>query len=317
MPATTQTRKGRAARQAIAPLAVVIVTYNSAEVLPGLLDSLGAGLAGVGPCEVIVVDNCSSDGSADLAAGHELNVRVIRSRRNGGYAAGINLATAEIPPGSDLLILNPDIRLSPGAVQELRLRARDERVGVAVPMILNADGSIASSLRREPSLPTTWMQAVLGPSLAGRLGVGDMIFDQDTYARARTVDWATGAILLVAARARQRVGAWDESFFLYSEEVDFQRRVRSAGLQIAYVPEACVFHIGGDYMHNPALTAVMTSNQIRYYARHHGPIPTALFRGALIAFGLLRVWRSRTHRAVLRVAMSPLRPARDYMPGER
>lgn len=317
MPSITQTPVGGFTRQAAAPLAVVIVTYNSAEVLPGLLDSMEAGLAGAGPCEIVVVDNGSSDGSADLAAAHGLGVRVIRSHRNGGYAAGINLATAEISPSSDLLILNPDIRLSPEAVQNLQLRARDECVGVAVPMILNADGSIASSLRREPSLPATWMQAVLGPSLAGRLGVGDMIFDRETYARTRTVDWATGAILLVTARARRRVGPWDESFFLYSEEVDFQRRVRSAGLQIAYVPEACVFHIGGDYTHNPALTAVMTSNQIRYYARHHGPIPTALFRGALIAFGLLRVWRSRTHRAVLRVAMSPLRPARDYMPSER
>ncbi|WP_299640422.1 glycosyltransferase family 2 protein [Devosia sp.] len=294
-------------------MAVVIVTYNSADVLPGLLDSLEAGLAGAGPFAVIVVDNDSRDDSAALAEAHPLGVQVIRSGRNGGYAAGINLAAVGLPAGADMLILNPDIRLCPGAARKLMDCAANEWVGVAAPMILNVDGSIASSLRREPTLATTWIQAFLGPSLAGRLGVGDMIANRKTYVRAHAVDWATGAVLLVTARARERVGAWDESFFLYSEEVEYQRRVRSSGLYVMYAPDSHVTHIGGDYMQSPALTSVMTSNQIRYYARYHGPLATALFRGALIAFGLLRAWRSRTHRAVLRVAVSPLRPARDYM----
>ena len=147
-----------------------------------------------------------------------------------------------------------------------------------MPQIRNEDGGIATSLRCEPSLGATWAQAILGPALAARFGVGEMIARRNVYAQRRSVDWATGAILLVTARARKLVGHWDESFFLYSEEVDFQRRVRAHGLTVAYEPEAQVVHIGGDYMQSPPLTALMTSNQIRYFARHHGPLSTMLFR---------------------------------------
>ena len=77
-----------------------------------------------------------------------------------------------------------------------------------------------------------------------------------------------------------------------------------------------VFHAGGDYKQSSALTSIMTSNQIRYFARHHGTVSTAMFRGALATFGLLRAWRSGAHRAVLKVALSPLRPVRTYVRAE-
>ena len=298
-------------------LGVVIVTFNSADDLPGLLDSLGDGLAGIERYEVIVVDNQSHDHSVAIAEQHPIGARVVRSPVNGGYAAGINLAAAQLPPGADMLVLNPDLRLCPGSVAQLVARARDEAVGVAAPMIRNSDASLATSLRREPSLAGAWWQALLGPTLAGRMGLGDIIADPAYYRQGRRIEWATGAILLVTARAREKVGEWDESFFLYSEEVDYQRRVRQAGLGVVYVPEAEVFHAGGGYKRSPGLTAIMTSNQIRDYARHHGALPTLLFRGALLTFGLLRCWRSGTHRAVLRVALSPLRPPRHYVAQDR
>jgi GT2 family glycosyltransferase len=120
-------------------------------------------------------------------------------------------------------------------------------------------------------------------------------------------------VLLVSPQARRRVGDWDESFFLYSEEVDYQRRVRESGLTVLYEPAARVTHIGGDYMQRPPLAALMTASQIRYFARHHDRLATLLFRCAIAAFGLLRFWRSPTHRAVLRVALTPLRPPGDYL----
>ena len=106
-------------RQDAAPLAVVIVTYNSAAVLPGLLNSLAAGLEGVGRFEIVVSDNNSRDGSAELALAHSVGARVIRMGRNGGYAAGINAAIATVSSASDVLILNPDVRLRPGAVRRM------------------------------------------------------------------------------------------------------------------------------------------------------------------------------------------------------
>src|SRR5262245_65117841 len=94
-------------------LSIIIVTYNSAAVLSGLLDSLPAGLAGINQFEIVVVDNDSDDNSVDIADAHAIKPRVIRMGRNDGYAAGINAGVAIAHPDSDLLILNPDVRLLP------------------------------------------------------------------------------------------------------------------------------------------------------------------------------------------------------------
>ncbi len=294
-------------------LGAVIVTYNSADTLPGLLDTLEQGLEGVGHYQVIVVDNQSTDNSVAVAQAHPIGVTVVRSPVNGGYSAGINLAAELLPPEADLLILNPDVRLRPGAVAHLVAEARNSNVGVAVPLIRNDDGTLAPSLRHEPALGTAWWHAALGHDLAGRLGLGEMIADPAQYASPRKVDWATGAILLVAARARRSVGRWDESYFLYSEEVDYQRQVREAGLDVVYVPQAEVYHAGGGYQHNRALASVMTSNKIRYFRRYHGALSTVLYRGALASFNLLRVWRNAAYRSSLKVAVTPLHPPSYYM----
>lgn len=296
-------------RQApVSPLSIVAVTYNSASVLPGLLDSLSLGLEGIERFEVVIVDNDSRDNSADLAQAHPIGARVIRMGRNAGYAAGINAATATLDRESDVLILNPDVRLLAGSVRSLVDRLSDPRVGMAVPRIWNEDGTIAPSLRREPSLLTVWSDAVLGGRLAARLGLSETIDDEEFYKHGQLIQWATGAALLVSARARQRVGDWDETFFLYSEEVEYQRRMRDMGLSVAYVPEAQVVHIGGEYIKDPRLSALWTFNQIRYYARHHGAFSTAVFRWGLIVSGLLRATRGSGYRASLRAALAHPRP---------
>src|SRR5262245_63373037 len=84
-------------------LSIVIVTYNSASVLPGLLDSLPAGVEGVEQFEIIVVDNDSADNSVDIALAHAIRPRVIRMGRNAGYAADINAEEATVSPDADLL----------------------------------------------------------------------------------------------------------------------------------------------------------------------------------------------------------------------
>jgi N-acetylglucosaminyl-diphospho-decaprenol L-rhamnosyltransferase len=289
-------------------LSIVIVTYNSASVLPGLLDSLPAGLEGVEQFETIVVDNDSADNSVDMALAHAIRPRVIRMGQNAGYAAAINAAVATVRPDADLLILNPDVRLLPGAARLLVDRLADSSVGVAVPRILAENGTTELSLRREPSLMTAWTDAILGGTLAARIGTGEMIGDRTIYGRGGLIEWATGAILAVAARARRVVGDWDESFFLYSEEVDYLRRVRESGVFVAYVPQAQAVHIGREYLGNPRLSALMTANRIRYYRRYHGPLATAVFRLSIIVGEAIRAARGPGHRAALRAAITRWRP---------
>ena len=128
-------------------LSIIIVTYNSATVLSGLLDSLPAGLEGIEIFETIVVDNDSRDNTVDIALAHPLGPRVIRMGRNAGYAAAINAGAAAVPADANLLILNPDLRLDPGAGSLLIDRLKDPSVGIAVPRILNGDGTLSWSIQ--------------------------------------------------------------------------------------------------------------------------------------------------------------------------
>ena len=185
-------------------------------------------------------------------------------------------------------------------------------VGIAAPRNFREDGTTDPTLRREPSVVTAWADAILGGKVAGNLGLGEIVSKAARYDRLGPVQWATGSALLVTARARRAVGDWDKSYFLYSEEVDYQRRVREAGFEIVYVPDSQVVHAGGEYHSNTRLFALLTTNRIRYYGRHHGIFSTSLFRlGVAIGHGV-RFWRGSTHRAALRCSLMPLRPAYEF-----
>ncbi|KQO76270.1 glycosyl transferase [Rhizobium sp. Leaf262] len=285
-------------------LAIVIVTYNSAEVLPGLLDSLACGLEGVVRSKVIVVDNRSQDRSVEIAQAHSSVDRVIQTGRNAGYAAGVNAATAEISTSMHLLVLNPDIRLAPGClVILLKALGSLKNTGVVVPRMRNQHHLVSKSVRREPSITTAWSEALLGGSRAARMGLGEMVEDPVLYQKGGKIEWATGAILLISAGAREKVGDWDESFFLYSEEVDYLRRTREAGFDIFYVPQSEVVHIGGDYRSSNFLTNLTMANRIKYYRRHHGIVSTTLFQAALVAGECIRLLSRRPRTSALAAAL--------------
>lgn len=285
------------------PLAVVIVTFNSADTLPGLLRSLQRGLADREVADIVVVDNASTDASAAIAGEHPVGARVICSPVNSGYAAAINMATATIRQDADILILNPDIRLLGATISQLQVCLNDRAVGVAVPRILEETGELSFSLRRNITLASAWSEAVLGGRLSNALGIGEIIAKPGLYDEPRNVEWATGAALLVSAEARKRVGEWDESFFLYSEEVDFMRRVRQTGLLIRYHPQAQVVHIGGDTRASPFLYSLLTANRVLDYSRNHSRWATTTLRCAAIFGEVLRAWRGRHHRLALRTLL--------------
>jgi GT2 family glycosyltransferase len=270
---------------------------------------LAEGLEGVSCSEVVVVDNASADDSAAIAEGHPIGARVVRTGRNGGYAAGINAALATIGQDADVLILNPDIRLLRGTAAQLVATLQHPGVAVAAPRILHESGDLFHSLRREPSLQTAWADALLGSKLGSGLDMGECICNRHRYDVPGIVDWASGAALAISMEARRVIGDWDETFFLYSEEVDYQRRAREAGFHIAYVPDAQVVHLGGDYSRNRRLYAILTANRIRDYARHHGAVSTALFRLAVLTGEALRsLGGSAVHRAGVVAALRSTPP---------
>jgi GT2 family glycosyltransferase len=284
-------------------LAVIIVAYNSAAVLGGLLDSLPAGLEGVGPYQVIVVDNDSHDRSAELAATHPVGVKVISMGRNAGYAAAINAATATVGSSTDVLVLNPDMRLHRNSVRDMYAAFRDPSVGAVVPRILDDDGHLSYSIRREPSMVSAWSEALLGGTWAMRLGLGEIVDSPALYRDGGRIEWASGAIMLISAAARRAVGNWNEAYFLYSEEVDYLRRVRAAHYHVFYTPKAQVMHIGGDYQRSQFLTALLTANRIKYYRQYHNALASFVFRMGIIVGAAMRTPIGPVHRAAFKAAM--------------
>ena len=240
---------------------LVVVTYNSARDVPDLLDCVPAALAGVHGA-VIVVDNGSQDETvAVLRARGDCQVVEAENR---GYAAGINRGVAAGPPAPAILVLNPDVRLQPGSVPEMLRALALPRVGVVAPKILEVDGSVSRSLRREPTLGRA-----SGLGLTRLPAFSEYVTAAAAYQRAHPVDWALGAVLLLRRECYDELGGWDESFFLYSEETDFCLRARDAGWRTRFVPEATVVHHGGGSGRSDATHVMQVVNRVRLYARRH------------------------------------------------
>jgi N-acetylglucosaminyl-diphospho-decaprenol L-rhamnosyltransferase len=281
--------------------AIIIVSYNSARHIDRLLDSLPAATCGL-RTRCLVVDNNSHDGTSSIVRSRD-HVLTVEADRNLGYAGAINLGRSLAGPCSSLLILNPDLVLGPGAVVQLH-RALDQGVGVTVPTLLNDDGSLYRSLRREPSLTRALGEALFGSRWPGRPGwLSETIRDPVAYQYPRDVAWAGGAALLVSAPCDEVVGDWDDGrFFLYSEDTDFAARVRRRGYRVRYVPAAQARHVGGGSGRSAALGALMAVNRIRYYDKYHRRPATWLFWAAVALHHLARC-ANPDHRVALRAVI--------------
>jgi N-acetylglucosaminyl-diphospho-decaprenol L-rhamnosyltransferase len=224
-------------------LSVVIVNYESGDALYRCL----AGLRREGPREVVVVDNGSSDGSLARVRADMTDVSVIEPGTNLGYGSAANrgVATTSAPY---VLVANPDLEVTAGATAVLAgVLADDPRCALVGPLIRTPQGDRYPSARRFPSLADAAGHAVLG------ILVPDNRFTR-AYQRSdldaagsdvRDVDWVSGACFVVRRRAFDEVGGFDESYFMYAEEVDLCWRLHRGGWRVAYAPAAEVVHAQG------------------------------------------------------------------------
>ncbi|WP_242497329.1 glycosyltransferase family 2 protein [Nocardioides oleivorans] len=287
-------------------VAVVVVTYDSAPLLPALVASLDAGLAGL-DWELVVADNASSDDT--VARVRELlpGATVVETGGNLGYSAGINAGVAAAAPHDAVLVLNPDVRLEPGCAATLMDALDEPRVGVAVPRLADAGGRLIWSLRREPTLTRAMGEAFLGATRAGRVpALGEVVTDPASYDAAVDTDWAEGSTQLISARCWAEVGPWDPSWFLYSEETDYGLRVRDAGWRTRYVPEARAVHLEGPSGTAPGLRALLLTNRVRLVSRHRGRVVGSAFWALTVAREGIRVALGKAGTTVaLKALLSP------------
>ncbi|HZD22651.1 MAG TPA: glycosyltransferase [Acidimicrobiia bacterium] len=274
-------------------MAAIVVTHNNAEILDACLDSLTENMQAEPGLSVVVVDNRSSDDSSERARAHPVRPRVV-VQDNLGYAAGINAGIAVFDDDtSHVLVLNPDVRLERDAVTRLVDSVEKPGVGIAVPRMVDGDGQLLHSLRREPTALRALGEAVLGGRASSNPALGEVIIDPYAYERPTQADWATGAAMLISAECRHAVGPWDERYFLYSEETDFALRARNLGYATQLVPEATATHLGGDSSVSPRLWSILTINRIRLQRRRKGLLRTIPYALGVTLFAVIRALAGR------------------------
>lgn len=279
------------------------MTFNSSDVIEGLISSLPAALGEL-TADVVIVDNGSTDDTVERAE-RLPGCRVVRAE-NRGYSAGINRGIREAEPAGAVLILNPDVRLAAGSVIEMMKALQTPGTGIVAPQVRTEDGELFLSLRREPTILRG-----IGLNRTGIPIFSEYVSERESYQRAVTVDWALGAVLLISAACQAAVGEWDESYFLYSEETQFCLQAKDLGFATRYEPSAVAVHIGGSSGRNEITHAMQVVNRIRLYARRHGAVSSYAYLGAnlLSEFSWVLRGRSESWFAMKALIRPRLRPA--------
>ena len=289
---------------------VVIVAADSG---PGLLDCIAGVLRSSVAVDVIVVDNASADSSIEaisLRWADDDRVRIVRNARNLGFGAGCNRGAA-LARGTFLLFLNPDCELDPDTIARAR-SAMTNDIGLLGVAIIDANGRREAAARRRDPLLRHALMSVSGlarfqarwPNLAG--------VEMPTWASTpavEPVDAISGALMLLPRALFERLGGFDEGYFLHAEDLDLCRRVRDSGLTVVCANEIQVRHgKGGSSRHRPLFVAWHKHRGMwRWFTKFdpaaHNPLWRAFVWAGLAlhlaAFSPLYAWRqfrARTRR---------------------
>jgi N-acetylglucosaminyl-diphospho-decaprenol L-rhamnosyltransferase len=253
-------------------LSISVASYRTPALLRQCLQALEAERSSV-DLEVTVVDNASDDGSADMVATEFGWVGLIRNSYNVGFGAAHNQALRHAT-GPYWLVLNSDAVPRAGALRRLvDFLEANPRVAVAGPRLRYPDGSVQPSRRRFPTVATLFVESTQIQRFVPRNPILQRYYVADRSAdEPQDVDWLVGACLCVRAAAAAEVGLFDESFFMYSEELDWCRRFRAAGWRVAYVPAAEVVHLEGASARQDlvARDRAFQASKLRYAAKWHG-----------------------------------------------
>jgi N-acetylglucosaminyl-diphospho-decaprenol L-rhamnosyltransferase len=255
-------------------VAVAVVSWNTRELLEACLRSLERDAAG-GRVEVWVVDNGSTDGSVEAVRERFPEVRLIEPGRNLGYGPAVNVVASRTS-GPWVAAANADVELAPGAIEALLAAgAGDPGAGAVAPKLVLPDGSVQPSIQPFPSLRLSLLRNLrihrVSRRVAARLCLRGA-WDPDRPSR---VDWATGAFLVVRREAWDEVGGFDESQWMYSEDLDLCWRLHRAGWAVRFVPRAVVRHVRGAaaeqaFGDEPAQAARWTATNYAWVARRRG-----------------------------------------------
>lgn len=256
-------------------LSVIIVNYNTANLLQPLFASLDAA-RGDFTLQILVVDNASRDNSVDLLRNTFPQTELIQNSINVGFGRANNQVLSQAR-GRYLLLLNTDAFVAPDTLTKtLRFMEENPKCGVLGVKLVGRDGALQPSCRYFPTPWNTFLSSTgLKRFFPGTRLVDDMSWD---HASVRECDWVPGCYYLVRREVVESVGLFDPRYFLYFEEVDHCRAVRQAGWAVLYYPFTAVMHVGGESAATDGpiaeasrqIPAFQIESELLYYRKHYG-----------------------------------------------
>ncbi len=273
------------------------MSWNARDDLRLCLTSLRTAAADPTTIETVVVDNASSDGSADMVAAEFPDVRLIRSPTNTGFSGGNNIGlegmTAEYA-----LLLNSDATSAPGALDRLLPWAEaNPDAGIVGPKVVNPDGTLQFSCRRFPTFAAgVFRNVYIGRLFPNNRPAADYLMQDFDHNSILDVDWVSGCALLIRRECMEKIGLLDAAtFFMYCEDMDWCLRAHEADWRVVYYPDAVVTHAIGRSSDHAADRMILEHSRSmwRFYQKHHAffrdRVP-AILRPFVLPGIYLRAW---------------------------
>jgi GT2 family glycosyltransferase len=268
-------------------LAIITVSTNEAHWIRPCLRTVFAHIGDLS-ADVVVVDNESTDGTADLVAAEFPAARVVWSR-NHGFSHGNNRALMTCN-ARYVLFLNPDTEVLEGSFAEL-VRMMDARptVGLVGVRQMTSDGTLHPTIRRFPNALRALGEALSAEHLPRRPHwLGERELDPASYEREVECDWTSGSFMLVRREAIESAGYLDERYFLYCDETDFCRRIKAAGWEVHHLPQMTILHHEGKAGIKPSLESLGANSRRLYARKFFSPAHRAAYFGAVMLKHSLR-----------------------------
>lgn len=277
-------------------VSIIVVSWNTKGLLKRCLDSIYATV--LVPFEVLVVDNASDDGSAEMVESGFPEATLIRSAVNLGFSAANNLGIRQAH-GEFVMLLNPDTVLLPGAVAGmLHYMNGYPDVGLIGPRLIMPDGQLQQSGRRFPGLLRELMGITRVSRLFGSWYDEHLNWGRTDFGKTVEVDEVSGACMLIRKSVLDQVGLLDERFFMYYEDVDLCYRLKKAGWKVVYMGEVEIIHVWAQGALKAGIlhsSGVMYHSQYLYFRKHHGLIPAIILR----TMSQLLLWALRMKYAII------------------
>lgn len=257
----------------IVQLSCIIVNYNNSIPLKTCLESVYRTLQKIS-FEVIIIDNSQDDpGMVDIQNTYP-QVKYIQNTTNTGFSKANNLAVRSAQ-GEILLFLNPDTVLTDQAIEEMvSYLESNSDIGALGPKVMNTDGSLQYSCRRFPTLMTGFFNrySLLSQWFPDNPYSVRYLMKDFNHEEVRDVDWLSGCCLMVPRAVFDKVGGFDENYFLFNEDIDLCRSIHQNGLKVIYFPFAGItHHISTSDSKVPARIIIKRHlGMSHYYKKHHG-----------------------------------------------